>query len=195
MPGGGGAEVAEGPALSEITISWKYILKDSINLFLRNISLAYFYSGEYRAKETKPSGFSCLNNQGPWVNEIAEQGWRQQNAAVQQLWAMGGELRAAHPRHPAWLLWEKPCSLLLLHLSSLPAFFFSDFSLIDRCDPTLGAGKRKELSTQISPPLTQKGVDLVPKSKFVFRWLHLKVPPAQPRMGEILLVSDNFQIV
>lgn len=61
----GGAEVAEGPALSQITITWKYILKDSINLFLRNISLAYFYSGEHRAKETKPSGFSCLNKQGP----------------------------------------------------------------------------------------------------------------------------------
>lgn len=60
MPGGGGAGVAEGPAQREIAISWKYILKDSINLFLRNILLAYFYLGEYRAKETKSSGWFQL---------------------------------------------------------------------------------------------------------------------------------------
>lgn len=76
VPGGGRAGVAEGPAQREIAISWKHILKDSINLFLRNILLAYFYSEEYRVKETKSSGFSCLNNQGLWLNEIAEQGWR-----------------------------------------------------------------------------------------------------------------------
>lgn len=55
---------------------------------------------------------------------------------------------AAALHQPAQLLWEKPCSSLLLHLSFLPAFFMSDFSPIDRCDPTLGVGGRKELSTQ-----------------------------------------------
>lgn len=71
---------------------------------------------------------------------------------ARDLSSWGGEMRAvATLRQPAWLLWEKPCSFLLLHLSSLPAFFFSDFPPIDRCDPTLGAGRRKELSTQNSP--------------------------------------------
>lgn len=94
----------------------------------------------------------------------------------------GGELRAATTlRQPGWLLWEKPCSFLLLHLSSLPAFFFSDFSPIDRCDPTLGAGKRKELSTQNFPLFNSERacwVYLVPKSKFLFWWLHLTVTPS-----------------
>lgn len=94
----------------------------------------------------------------------------------------GGELRAAATlRQPGWLLWEKPCSFLLLHLSSLLAFFFSDFSLIDRCDPALGAGKRKEISTQNFPLFNSEGacwVYLVPKSKFLFWWLHPTVTPS-----------------
>lgn len=36
----------------------------------------------------------------------------------------------------------------LFSCTFLPAFFMSDFSPIDRCDPTLGVGGRKELSTQ-----------------------------------------------
>lgn len=60
MPGGGVAGVAEGPAQREITITWKYILKDSINLFLRNILLAYFYSGRIQSQGNKVFWFQLF---------------------------------------------------------------------------------------------------------------------------------------
>lgn len=116
---------------------------------------------------------------------------------------MGGELRAAATLHqPDWLLWEKPCGLLLLYLSSLPDFFFSDFPLIDRCDPTLGAGKRKELSAQNFPFFNSERapwVDVVPKSKFFFPWLHLKVPPSTAKNGRdsasVRQFSDSITLI
>lgn len=115
----------------------------------------------------------------------------------------GGELRAEAALHqPGWLLWEKPCSFLLLHLSSLPAFFFSDFSPIDRCDPALGVGKRKELSTQ-NFPLFNSGTScwiyLVPKSKFFFWWLHLPVTPSTATNGRdsasVRQLSDGIILI
>lgn len=126
MPGGGGAGVAEGPAQREIAISWKYILKDSINLFLRNILLAYFYLGEYRAKETKSSGwFQLFKLSGPMSE------W---NSRTRMTTAKCTRARA--PSHGRWAegsshpltAWLAPLGKAL-RPSSLVPFFSSSFLL------------------------------------------------------------------